>query len=114
MRSDFADWLKMKIKINPSSPKATDGQENKFMEKELIVKLHRSFEDCAHEKNGVEFWYARELQGLLGYEKWDNFEKVIDKAKIACENADQNIFDHFADVGKTIPMPKLLGARSSQ
>lgn len=76
------------------------------MEKQIIVKLHKNFEDCAHDKNGVEFWHARELQELLGYDKWSNFENVINKAKIACENAKQNILDHFADIGKTIPMPK--------
>ncbi len=76
------------------------------MQRELIVRLHKNFEDCAHEKNGVEFWYARELQGLLGYDKWSNFENVIAKAKIACENAKQAVADHFADVGKTIQMPK--------
>lgn len=76
------------------------------MQKELITQLHKNFEDCAHEKNGVEFWYARELQLLLGYEKWGNFENVIQKAKIACKNAKQDVFDHFADVRKTIAMPK--------
>lgn len=76
------------------------------MDKEIIVKLHKNFEDCAHEKDGVEFWYARELQVLLGYDKWSNFENVINKAKIACENAKQKVSDHFADAGKTIPMPK--------
>ncbi|MDO8676673.1 MAG: DNA damage-inducible protein D [Candidatus Azambacteria bacterium] len=76
------------------------------MDKQLIVKLHKNFEDCAHEKDGVEFWYARELQELLGYDKWSNFENVINKAKIACENAKQKVSDHFADAGKTIPMPK--------
>ena len=76
------------------------------MEKGLIVKLHKNFEDCAHEKNGVEFWYARELQELLGYDQWRNFENAIKKAKIACENVKQPINDHFVDVSKTIPMPK--------
>lgn len=75
------------------------------MEKQLIVRLHKNFEDCAHEKGGVEFWYARELQELLGYDKWSNFENVINKAKIACGNAKQKVSDHFADVGKTISMP---------
>ncbi len=76
------------------------------MEKQIIVKLHKNFENCAHEKDGVEFWYARELQDLLGYERWENFENVINKAKIACETAKQTVSDHFADITKTIPMPK--------
>ena len=76
------------------------------MERQLIVKLHKNFEDCAHEKNGVEFWYARELQSLLGYDKWSNFENVINKAKIACENAKQQVSDHFADAGKMIEIGK--------
>lgn len=76
------------------------------MEKELVVKLHKNFEDCAHEKDGVEFWYARELQKLLGYDEWRNFEKTVNKAKIACETAKQLASDHFVDANKTIPMPK--------
>ncbi|MEK7167655.1 MAG: DNA damage-inducible protein D [Patescibacteria group bacterium] len=72
------------------------------MEKQIIVRLHRNFEDCAHEKSGVEFWHARELQNLLGYDKWSNFESVMEKAKIACANANQEISDHFADVGKMV------------
>jgi len=76
------------------------------MEKEIITKLHKSFEDAAYEHDGVEYWLARELQELLGYAKWQNFELVINKAKTACETSGQQITDHFADVGKTIDMPK--------
>lgn len=77
-----------------------------MINKEVIIKLHKNFEDCAHNKNGVEFWYARELQILLGYDKWSNFENVIDRSKIACENAKQKISDHFAGVGKMISIAK--------
>lgn len=74
------------------------------MEHHLITKLHKNFEDCVHEQDGVEFWYARELQELLGYNKWENFEQVIGKAKIACENAEQRASDHFADVRKMVEL----------
>lgn len=49
---------------------------------------------------------ARDIQYLLGYSKWDNFLGVISKAKIACELSEQEVYDHFADVSKTIQMPK--------
>lgn len=76
------------------------------MEKEIISKLHKNFEEYAHEQNGVEFWYARDLQKLLGYGEWRNFEGVVAKAKTACETAQQKVSDHFVDANKTIPMPK--------
>ena len=76
------------------------------MKSEEIRQLFEQFEKAASELEGVECWSARELQTLLGYSKWENFEKVIQKAKDACENAGEEVFYHFPDVRKTIPMPK--------
>lgn len=72
------------------------------MKKDLIRRLHKSFEGCAHHSDGVEYWLARELQGLLGYTQWRNFELVIDKARVACQKAGQAVADHFADVSKMV------------
>lgn len=72
------------------------------MKKELIVRLHGEFEQHAHVENDVEYWFARDLQNLLGYERWENFFKVIEKAKIACQNSKQVVEDHFRDVTKMV------------
>src|SRR5690554_492442 len=73
------------------------------MKHEIIHKLTSNFEDFAHKTDeGIEFWLARDLQHLLGYGKWDNFQNVISKAKTACEISGHEIFDHFADVGKMV------------
>jgi DNA-damage-inducible protein D len=76
------------------------------MEKDRIEKLNKRFEEYAYDQDGIEYWLARELQELLDYTQWRNFENVISKAKIACENSGNAISDHFADVSKTIAMPK--------
>ncbi len=72
------------------------------MEKQLITRLHKNFEDCAHEQDGVEFWLAREIQVLLGYAEWRNFEKSISKAQNACKTAGYNVSDHFVDANKMV------------
>lgn len=73
------------------------------MKKDIVYKLTENFEDFLNQtEDGIEFWLARDLQHLLGYGKWDNFQNVISKAKTACEISGQNISDHFADVGKMV------------
>ncbi|MCL2435146.1 MAG: hypothetical protein FWD09_03265 [Lentimicrobiaceae bacterium] len=76
------------------------------MKSQEIKALFAQFEQASGEFEGIECWSARELQTLLGYSKWENFSKVIDKAKESCYNSGEKINDHFPDVRKTIPMPK--------
>lgn len=76
------------------------------MKSEEIKQLFAQFETAAVDLEGVECWSARELQLLLGYNKWENFEKVIQKAKESCQHAGEEVVYHFPDVRKTILMPK--------
>lgn len=64
------------------------------------------FESIKHiDENGEEFWYARELQIALEYGQWRRFNEVIERARISCENSQVSVHEHFADVGKSSPMP---------
>lgn len=76
------------------------------MKKEVVVKLHRSFESLVQTDPtaGVEFWLARDLQELLGYRQWRSFEQVIEKAITACNNAGYDPGDHFAQTRKKVSL----------
>lgn len=74
------------------------------MKKELIQQLFYKFEQARYLHNSIECWSGRELQDIFGYTKWANFVKVIEKAKTACESSGVDILDHFADVGKMVPI----------
>jgi DNA-damage-inducible protein D len=76
------------------------------MKTEEIKQLFLRFESAVAEIEGVDCWSAREMQLLLGYSKWENFEKVIQKAKDACANAGEEINNHFPDVRKVIEAGK--------
>ena len=70
---------------------------------EIQKYQEKIFEDIKHVNEfGEEYWEARELMKVLGYSKWSNFKKVIDKAKISCNLSKGNIQEHFADVGKVL------------
>lgn len=76
---------------------------NKYMKQELIQTLTGDFESFSHRtENGIEFWFARELQHLLGYDTWRNFKGVISKAKTSCEVSGHEPVDHFVDVSKKV------------
>src|SRR3954451_18209483 len=72
------------------------------MKRQLITKLHATLEKLVHKETatGTEFWLARDLQKVLGYVRWSNFEKVIQKAIMSCELAGNDASDHFLPVDK--------------
>ena len=65
----------------------------------------KNFETIKHmDENGVEYWYARELQGVLDYKEWRKFENVIKKAKKSCQNSGNSENDHFVGADKMVPI----------
>ncbi len=76
------------------------------MDKDIVVRLHASFESMVQQDpaTNMDFWLARDLQMLLGYAKWENFAKVIDKARTACDISGHEPKDHFLDVRKMVEL----------
>ena len=72
------------------------------MKKEEIENLFNSYEEAVCKIEETECWSARDLQKLFGYSLWQNFCKVIEKAKEACRNVGQQVSDHFIDVNKMV------------
>ena len=54
------------------------------------------------DKNGNEFWYARELMIALEYKRWDKFTNVIKAAETACEQSNNSVNNHFSQVEKMV------------
>ena len=81
--------------VGTSTPRPSKG--------EAIGKLLDAFEASAHaDDEGVQFWLARELAPLLGYDQYRNFVPVIEKSIESCMYAAEPPFDHFADVRKLV------------
>ncbi|MFN0150258.1 MAG: DNA damage-inducible protein D [bacterium] len=75
------------------------------MKTELVRTLMTNFEAHAQQtEGGVEYWLARDLQHLLGYEEWRNFNAAISKARTACEGSGHHVADHFVDVNKMVDL----------
>lgn len=76
------------------------------MEKNKIATLKRSFDEIAHthvdDSDSVEYWYARELQQLLGYSRWEDFERAVQRGITACENTGVPVENHFREVPKMV------------
>jgi DNA-damage-inducible protein D len=72
------------------------------MKSSEIKELFSRFENATSELDGIECWSARDLQLLFGYSKWENFVKVIEKAKEACVNVGERTEDHFPDIRKMV------------
>ncbi len=73
------------------------------MVKELKAREYKRFEDIKQvKKDGTEFWSARELAPALEYTKWENFQNVIKRAMIACENSGHSVGDDFPEVRKIV------------
>ena len=76
------------------------------MEKNKIASLKRSFDEIAHthvdNSDSVEYWFARELQQLLGYSRWEDFDKAVQRGITACENTGVPVENHFREVPKMV------------
>jgi len=74
-------------------------------DKGITAVEHKTFESIKHNnEDGQEFWFARELQKVLDYSSWDKFERVIQRASVACLNSKQLEKDHFSQVGKMVQL----------
>lgn len=80
------------------------------MDKVRIQQLLTSFNGITHSVNNednseqIEIWFARELQSILGYARWENFEVAILRAVDSCKAQDINADDHFREVTKMVSL----------
>ena len=77
-------------------------------DKRRVGQIKEQFDSAIHsvESSNVEFWFARELMPLLGYDRWENFDKAISRAMDSCKASEIEISDHFREVTKMISIAK--------
>jgi DNA-damage-inducible protein D len=78
------------------------------MDKKKIKQIKESLDLVIQKdnENEIEFWYARDLMSLLGYGRWENFDKAINRAMKSCETSGIEVSDHFREVTKLITAGK--------
>ena len=83
-----------------------------MMDKKIVIKLTHSFNNIVQQVQDeeTEFWYAREIMTILGYDRWENFSKVIHKASIACETSGGEVVNHFRGITKMVK----IGSRAER
>ncbi|MFK8285290.1 DNA damage-inducible protein D [Capnocytophaga canis] len=79
------------------------------MEKNKIIQYKSLFDEVVHfieneVKEKIEVWYARELQSVLGYARWENFLVAIHRAIDSCKTQNINVDDHFREVTKMVSL----------
>ena len=79
------------------------------MKKQIIQRLHKNFEEFAQKQGKLTYWYARDLQELLEYTKWENFEKTIIRAKQPCKTSSEIEENHFLELRKMVQIGSSSG-----
>ncbi|HEP1833946.1 TPA: DNA damage-inducible protein D [Streptococcus suis] len=76
------------------------------MEQSKIYRTKEKFDSIVNqtENEFIDYWYARDLMPLLGYERWENFHKAIQRAMNSVETSDTKVSDHFRGVTKMVPL----------
>lgn len=76
------------------------------MDKKRIEQIKYQFDLVLHQdaSSDVEFWYARDLMPLLGYERWENFDKAIQRAMDSCKTSGIETENHFREVTKMVSL----------
>ena len=76
------------------------------MDKKRVSQIKAQFDLAIHsnQEAHIEFWYARDLMPLLGYERWENFAKAIGRAVESCETSGIEVSNHFREVTKMVTL----------
>ena len=76
------------------------------MDRRKIQQMWKQYDTILHidEEAGVEFWYARELMILFGYERWENFNRAVCRAMDSCRTSGMEVSNHFRKVTKMVKL----------